>query len=94
MKIKTYSYLISLSVPVRVIYETKNSPAFYYIDREELIEFLLENDFEVKYFLENSLGVVRSMWDGESDDVGLYITDVENAFQNYYSAKGKSLFPR
>lgn len=96
MKQEYYSYISYLSVPLKVFYGLEDSRGykvpFYYCDREELIEFLINNEYEVQKFL-NIMGAVQCLHiEQEDDSIGLYLYDVERAFKNYYIYKGNPIF--
>ena len=96
MKQEYHSYITYLSVPLKVLYgledEKGNRLLFYYCDREDLIDFLINNDYEVQKFL-NIIGAVQCITTGDEDSsVGLYLSDVERGFKEYFRYKGKSLF--
>lgn len=95
MKNNSYMYINHLSVPLKVFYGVEdaqgNSFPFYYCDREELIEYLINNDYEVQEFL-NIIGAVQCLYDEKTDIIGLYVDDVERAFKEYFRLRKKSLF--
>ena len=95
MRIESYLYVNHLSVPLKVMYGFEdargNSIPFYYCDREELIEYLINNDYEVENFL-NIIGAVQCIFNEKNDTLGLYIEDVERGFKDYFKSKGKPLF--
>lgn len=95
MKQEYYSYVSYLSVPLKVIYSVEDAKGnrfpLYFCDREELIEFLINNDYEVQKFLE-ILGIVQCINSEDDNSVGLYLRDVERAFKNYFLYKGNPLF--
>jgi hypothetical protein len=95
MKFKTisYSYITHLSIPLKVLYQEEdsvgNSTPFYYCDREELIDFLINNKHDAPFFLDKCLGIVQSIWleKGDGNIVGLYLDDVETALKKYFKLK-------
>lgn len=96
MKQEYYSYITYLSVPLKVVYGLEDARGnrfpFYYCDREELIDFLINNNYEVQKFLE-IMGSVQCMnIDDEDSSIGLYLSDVERSFKNYFQYKGKLIF--
>lgn len=96
MKQEYYSYITYLSVPLKVLYGLEDARGnrfpFYYCDREELIDFLINNEYEVQKFLD-IIGSVQCMnIEDEDSSVGLYLSDVERGFKEYFRYKGKSLF--
>ena len=99
MKFKaiSYTYITHLSIPLKVLYQEENSKGnsvpFYYCDREELIDFLINGKYDAPFFLEKCLGIVQSLWLESSDStiVGLYTDDIEEAFKKYYKLKGIQL---
>jgi hypothetical protein len=84
--VSSYNYLVTLSVPIKVIYATEDSFPLYYVDREELIDFLINNNYESQKLL-NIIGAVQCIVLSD-DSIGLYISDVERSFKEYFRTKG------